>query len=313
MLPDKFGRPVDILNISASGRCQYTCAHCKAGTTDSVPELLPTGELTRFVRILAALGLKRVRLIGGGEPLMRPDIVDLVAKLVAIRGLTSVSMSTNGKLLAEKAAGLKKAGLHRLFITIPSLDNELFKSITGYDGLGPVLEGLEAASRVNGILTTARMTLLPGVNEDEMEKIVDFSIERGIDLYIVEGHPEKIQKRIGSADIVARLASRYPLSRIDGASIFNNPWKVDGTNTSIKIVTTDTARVCGTCNRLWISADGVVTSCNMIITKVDLKALLEDDPSDEELAQYAAKIAMNKPMRGDDQCFQYLPAGRSQN
>lgn len=312
MLPDKFGRPVDLIQISASGRCQYTCSHCQAGTADTDPQLFPTGQILRFVRILAALGLNRARIIGGGEPLMRPDIVELTAGLVAIRGIKSVSISTNGKLLPEKAEGLKKAGLHRLFVTIPSLDRGLFKSITGADGLDAALEGLKTAWSVHNIPTTVRMTLLPRVNEGEMEKLVDFAIARGLDIYIIEGNPLGSAGRMGSQDIIARLAVRYRLSRMEDASIFNHPWRVDGTNSAIKIVTADNARVCGACNRLWLSADGAVISCNMIASNVDLKSMLDDDPTDEELARFAAKIAMNKPMRGDAPCHRFAPAGEPQ-
>lgn len=312
MLPDKFGRPVDLIQISASGRCQYTCSHCQAGTADPDSKLFPTAEILRFVRILAALGLNRARLIGGGEPLMRPDIVELTAGLVAIRGIKSVSMSTNGKLLPEKSEGLKKAGLHRLFVTIPALDRELFKSITGADGLDATLAGLKVAWSVHNIPTTVRMTLLPGVNEGEMERLVDFAIERGLDIYIIEGTPLGSAGRIGSQDIIARLSARYKLSRMEDASIFNHPWRVDGTNSAVKIVTADNARVCGACNRLWLSADGEVSSCNMLASNVDLKSMMEDGPTDEELARFAAKIAMNKPMRGDAPCSRFMPVGEPQ-
>lgn len=312
MLPDKFGRPVDLIQISASGQCQYACSHCQAGTSEPNSRLFPTDEMLRFVRILAALGLTRVRLMGGGEPLMRPDIVELTAGLVAIRGIKTVSMSTNGKLLSEKAEGLKKAGLHHLFVTIPALDRELFRKITGTDGIDATLEGLKVAQSVHNITTTIRMTLLPGVNEDEMEKIVDFATDKGLDIYIIEGNPPGSVGRIGSQDIIMRLSARYKLSRLEGTSPFNHPWRLEGTNSAVKIVTADNARACGSCNRLWLSAEGVVISCNMLAANVDLKSIFEDDPTDEELARYAAKIALNKPMRGEVPCFRSIPVGEPQ-
>ncbi|MBF0291838.1 MAG: radical SAM protein [Nitrospinae bacterium] len=311
MLPDKFGRPVDLIQISASGRCQYSCSHCAVVKADTGVNLLPTDQILRFVRILAALGLTRARLIGGGEPLMRQDIVELTAGLVATRGIKTVSMSTNGKLLSEKSEGLKKAGLHHLFVTIPALDRELFKSITGSDGLDATLDGLKAALSHN-ILTTIRMTLLPGVNDDEMEKLMDFAIERGLDIYIIEGNPPGAVGRIGSQDIIVRISARHKLSRLEGASPFNHPWRLEGTNSAVKIVTADNARACGSCNRLWLSADGTVISCNMLTSNADLQYILEDDPTDEELARYAAKIALNKPMRGAIPCFRNMPTGEPQ-
>lgn len=311
MLPDKFGRPVDLIQISASGQCQYACSHCQAGTAKSTAGLFHTVGILRFVRILAALGLTRARLIGGGEPLMRPDIVELTAGLVATRGIKTVSMSTNGKLLPEKSDGLKKAGLHHLFVTLPALDRELFKSITGSDGLDATLEGLKAA-RSHNIPTTLRMTLLPGVNDGQMEKMVDFAIERGLDIYIIEGTPPGAVGRIGSQDIIVRISARHKLSRLEGTSPFNHPWRLEGTNSAVKIVTADNARACGSCNRLWLSADGTVISCNMLTSNVDLQSLLEDEPTDEELARYAAKIALNKPMRGEVPCARFMPVEEPQ-
>jgi cyclic pyranopterin phosphate synthase len=249
--------------------------------------------------------------MGGGEPLMRPDIVELTAGLVAIRGIKSVSMSTNGKLLPEKAEGLKKAGLHHLFVTIPALDRELFKSITGTDGLDDTLAGLKMAQSHN-ITTTARMTLLPGVNDGQMEKLVDFAIDNGINIYIIEGNPMGTVGRIGSQDISVRLSARYKLSKLEGASLFNHPWMIEGTGSAVKIVTADNARVCGSCNRMWLTAEGVVISCNMLTANADLKTMLEDEPTDEELARFAAKIAMNKPMRGEAPCFSSMPVGEPQ-
>lgn len=312
MLPDKFGRPVDLIQISASGQCQYACAHCKAGTAQPSSRLFPTGEILRFVRILAALGLTRVRLMGGGEPLMRPDIVELAAGLVAIRGIKSVSMSTNAKLLSEKAEGLKKAGLHHLFVTIPALDRELFKKITGTDGLDATLDGIRTAQGVHNIITTIRMTLLPGVNDGEMEKLVDFAIDNGINIYIIEGNPPGSVGRMGSQDIIVQISARYKLSKLEGASAFNHPWRIGGTGSAVKIVTADNARKCGSCNRIWLTAGGEVISCNMLTDNVDLKSMLEDEPTDEELARFAAKIALNKPMRGEAPCFSSMPVGDPQ-
>jgi cyclic pyranopterin phosphate synthase len=191
------------------------------------------------------------------------------------------------------------------------LDRELFKSITGTDGLDDTLEGLKMA-RSHNITTTVRMTLLPGVNDGQMEKLVDFAIENGINIYIIEGNSLGSVGRMGSQDVITRLSARYKLSKLEGASLFNHPWMIEGTSSAVKIVTADNARVCGSCNRLWLTAAGVVISCNMLAANVDLKSVLEDDLTDEELARFAAKIALNKPMRGEAPCFSSMPVGDPQ-
>ncbi|MBI4665984.1 MAG: radical SAM protein [Nitrospinae bacterium] len=304
MLPDKFRRPVDLIQISASGWCEYKCGFCAAGKAHPPARLFPTEWLLRFITIMAALGLKRARLIGGGEPLLRPDILELVHGLVRIKQLTSVSLSTNGRFLKEKSEGLSQAGLHRLFVTIPSLNPSIFAHITGFDELPRTLDGLEAASVAYKIPASVKMTLVPGVNEGEILPLVDFSVERGLDIYIVETQGVPGSKPMSSETIVKTVGGKYQLTRMEGAALSNNPWKLEGTGTAMKVVTRDDLRTCGACNRLWLTAEGVVSLCNQVMTHVDLNEVLAEEPTDEELALVVAKIAMNKPMHPVARCIE---------
>ncbi len=132
VLIDKFNRTIDLIEIAASRSCQYGCAHCRATKDRRDKELFSTRNILSFISLMAKLGLKRVRLIGG-EPLLRPDIMELVHGLTSVNPSLSVSLATNGKLLPTFAKKLASERLCRIFVTLPTLDPALFKSITGHD------------------------------------------------------------------------------------------------------------------------------------------------------------------------------------
>ena len=292
---DKFNRVVDLIQIEASGACQFSCSHCgRYGLMNGNP-LFPTEHLVRFIDAMSVVGLKRVRLIGG-EPLLRPDILDLVTGLTSIRSC-SASLSTNGKRLAEMANGLADAGLSRVFLTLPTLDPGLFRKITGHDGIEEVKEGF-AVARAKRMPVTIKMTVLSGVNDHEIENMVDWSLSNGLDIYLVEGIVPG-GGRITSDEIVQRLNKRYKLTRMEGVAINNNPWKAEEHTGKIKIVTADARRSCETCNRLWLSSSGRLALCSRFSSSIDLGSLFEEDPSDADLVQFSAMLALNRPRGGE--------------
>lgn len=306
MLVDKFNRTVDLIHIEASGACQYSCSHCRQAGTTPVGGLLPTEHLLRFIRTMSLLGLKRARLIGG-EPLMRPDIVDLVSGLTSIPKL-SVSLATNGERLVELAGKLSAAKLDRIFVTLPTLQDNTFKQITGKAGLSSIQEGITAVKGVNGTAVTVKMTVLPGVNDHEIEDVVEWSLSRNLDIYIVEGVFDPLNP-LSADDIVGRLGGQYKLTRMKGVAINNNPWKVEGKDSIVKIVTSQCRRYCETCNRMWLSATGRLSLCSKFSPSYDLANYFEDDPTDNDLAQFAAMLALNRP-RGAGECLSYSKQAR---
>ncbi|MGK7345983.1 MAG: radical SAM protein [Candidatus Nitrospinota bacterium M3_3B_026] len=294
MLVDKFNRAVDLINIEASGACQYSCSHCSTAGTPGGGPLLETSRLIRFMKTMSLLGMRRARLIGG-EPLLRPDIVELVGELSSIRTL-SVSLSTNGALLAPIAGKLGGTALDRIFVALPSLDAALYGRITGHNGLEKAIAGLDAMKAFSGAATTVKMTILPGVNDHEIERMVEWAVARGFDIYLVEGFsPEGAAERLTMGEIVERLGKMRAMTRMEGVAVTNNPWKVDGTGSIVKIVTAETKKECETCNRLWLSAAGKLSLCSIFPEPLDLNELFDDDPSDEDLARFAAMIPLNKP------------------
>ena len=144
MLIDAFGRVHRNLRISVTDRCNIRCFYCMPNEQVKFrprSDLLTFEEIERFVRVVARLGVQRVRLTGG-EPLVRAEVVTLVAALARVPGIVDLAMTTNGLLLADHAEALKRAGLHRLNISLDTLCDETFRLITRRDGLDRVLEGI---------------------------------------------------------------------------------------------------------------------------------------------------------------------------
>lgn len=290
MLVDKFNRPLELIEISASVECQYDCSFCGSADKGGPGELFSSESITRFVRVMALLGIKKVRLIGK-EPFLRPDIAALLSGLGAIKPALKVSLSTNGKLLRNFAGDVKKAGVEKVYVTIPAIEKGLYAAITGQDDLDEIMDAIDEARSVHGLNVVIRTPIMQDMNADAIDGISDWAIAAGMDLYLVEcGEPF-----ITQGQIVDRLAAKHTLDRMEGVSVSNNPWRVESSGSMVKVITMENRRMCGSCNRLWLSADGMLSLCAQTSEKHDLKSFFEDDPSDAELAEFASKIPFSKP------------------
>ncbi|VAX20157.1 hypothetical protein MNBD_NITROSPINAE03-1308 [hydrothermal vent metagenome] len=294
VLIDKFNRTIDLLEIAVSRSCQYGCAHCRTTKDQQDKELFSTRNILSFIGLMAKLGLKRVRLIGG-EPLLRPDIMELVHGLVSVNPSLSVSLATNGKLLESFASELADERLCKIFVTLPTLDPTLFKSITGHSEIEEIMGNLERAISHNALPITIKMALLPGVNDHEIEPMIDWAVDRGLDLYLIETKSPAPYPDGAENILLNRLQKRYQMSRITGAAISNNPWKLEGSETKIKIITRTGRCECKSCNRMWLTPDGILSLCHELSFALDLNDLFENNPTEAEIAEFAMKIALNKP------------------
>ncbi len=305
ILVDKFNRPVELIQIAASASCQYNCSHCGSQRSPAwgTKKLFPTDNILSFVGMMARIGLKRARL-SGGEPLLRPDIIDLISGLASIGSLESVSMSTNGRLLEEKAQDIAKSGLKRLFLTLPTLNKNLFHSITGADDLDKIINGMDTLAKIDSVPITVKMTVIAGVNDHEVVDMVKWCGNRHVNAYIVEGYSPTASGKVSEKEILAKIKGHYSLTRMTGTSPHNSPWTINETGTTLKIVTMDNKRNCSACNRFWLSVDGLVTMCSGVESTLDLKSVFDDDAGETALEEFAVKIALNKPI-GVESCGTY--------
>jgi len=295
VLVDKFNRLLELIQVSVIDNCHYNCSHCRSGIENGSADLFASADIIRFVRIMAALGLGKVRLTGG-EPFLRPDILDLLTGLGRIRPGLKISLATNGKLLGSMAPDLTLRNLDRIFVSLPTLDRSVFRDITGQDDLESILEGINTASTCH-IPLAIKMHLLGGVNDHQIENMVDWAVAAGLDLYLIEdGATFGGATSFTQEQILQRIRKNYSLVRAEGSAIRNKPWRIDEHNSTVKIVTSDSRLNCGACNRLWLSARGVLRLCNEVPLEYDLMALFNENPSDQELVEFAAKIPLNKPI-----------------
>lgn len=291
-LKDQLRRPLRNLRLSVTDRCNLRCAYCMPEenyTWLPRPDLLSFEEIDRVVGIFQELGVEKIRLTGG-EPLIRKDLPELVARL-ARRGFEDLAMTTNGVLLAGQAQALAEAGLHRLTVSLDTLKPERFRSLSRRDDLGRVLEGVEAARAVGlGQGLKIDTVLMRGVNDDEMGDLLDYARRVEAELRFIEymdvggatrWSPEMV---VGRDEILARLTelegeAPRPTQK-EGWAPADRWLLADGT--PVGIIASTTAPFCQTCDRSRLTADGTWYLCLYAETGLDLREVLRGGATDEE-------------------------------
>ncbi|MGD8214134.1 GTP 3',8-cyclase MoaA [Aestuariimicrobium sp. Y1814] len=297
-LEDNYGRIHRDLRISLTDHCNLRCTYCMPA--EGVPwlprqSLLSPEELMRIVRIGLNEGITEVRLTGG-EPLLRPDVVEIVARIAALRrpdgSHPEVSITTNGIGLSKIAPALKDAGLTRVNISLDTLDAERFHRLTRRNRLADVIAGIDAAIAAN--LRPIKINAVPmrEVNLDEVGALLDWCLARGLELRFIEQMPldaGKIWDRrtmVTQAEMIELLSRDHELTPIqDRGAAPAERFLVDGGPGVVGIIASVTAPFCGACDRLRLTADGQLRSCLFARGESDLRGPLREGASDEELAQ----------------------------
>ena len=307
MLQDRFGRTIDYLRISVTDRCDLRCAYCipKGFRGFEIPESwLSIEEITRVVNAFAQLGTRRIRLTGG-EPLLRKDLVPLVHNISAINGINDLSLSTNATRLAVHAYDLRRAGLNRINVSLDSLRGECVRQITGNDSLPKVLHGLRMAKGAGFEQIKLNMVLLQGVNEHDVGEMLEYCIENGFTLRLIENMPMGTSARsmgyVSAQPIIEELRRKYallPLSRTNNPLLGGGParyWQTADGRCSIGLITPISQHFCDTCNRIRMSVDGTLYMCLGQEEKFALRPLLRAGCSDEELQNAIRQAIELKP------------------
>ncbi|NMG17853.1 GTP 3',8-cyclase MoaA [Aromatoleum bremense] len=245
----------------------------------------------------------RVRLTGG-EPLTRPGLVELASRLGEISGVRDLSLSTNGTLLAQHAKGLRAAGVKRINVSLDSLQRERFTTITRRDRLASVLEGLDCAKECHFSPIKVNMVILTGVNDDEIDAMVEFCLGQGFILRLIEAMPvEDVGWRTSQFDLAAvrdQLRRRFGL--IDGVVPGGGPARYLRTvrgDFSIGFITPVTQHFCESCNRVRLSVDGTLYLCLGEQNNVDLRGPMRSGATDTNLADIIRGALNRKPLRHD--------------
>jgi len=307
-LVDRHGRVHRDLRVSLTDRCSLRCTYCMPAEGLPwlpAPELLSTPELVRLVRVAIALGITEVRLTGG-EPLLRPDVVSVVAQLA---GAAELSVTTNGLVLPRLAPALGAAGLTRVNISMDTLRPDRFLAMTRRNRLGDVLAGIDAALAAGLQPVKLNTVLMRGVNDDEAVDLLRFALGKGVHLRFIEQMPLDAQhawrreEMVTADEILAELSSVFLLEPVAGrGSAPAEQWYVNGTEQTVGVIGSVTRPFCGNCDRLRLTADGQLRTCLFARTETDLRGPLRAGASDADLADLMRLAVLGKqPGHGIDE------------
>ena len=290
-LIDTYGRKHRNLRVSLTDRCSLRCSYCMPNDFAAwIPhdDQLTTEELLTVIEVGVSQGINEVRLTGG-EPLLRPDIVEIVGRIASIENAPELTLTTNGLKLAELAQALVKAGLTRINVSLDTLSRERFKKLTFRDRFDDVITGLEAAKSAGLSPLKINSVLMQGVNDDEAPALLQWAIENEYSLRFIEQMPLDaggIWERatmVSADEIFKALSQNYSLTPVDDrGSSPAEEFYVNGTSHTVGIIGSVTRPFCGACDRLRLTSDGQLRSCLFSNEEVDVRKVLRDESKDLE-------------------------------
>ncbi len=296
---DSFGRVHTYLRVSVTDKCNLSCRYCAPGARPSPCSAKKNGggglalpEMLEFIRALGAMGVEKIRFTGG-EPLMRPDIEQLVAGAKAITPVKKVCLTTNGVLLENKAAALKSAGLDALNVSLDSLDAERFRKITGSDSLAVVRAGIDRALGL-GFKLKINAVALSDLSFEEVDGFVKFAAENRLTVRFIELMPfceDDFAKTAFTpiSRIENYLTQRYSPGRASIDGVARN-YRIHGG--AIGFISALSHPFCGSCDRLRLSSRGILYRCLFDSSGLDVKTLR--DKNREELPERIRRFLTGK-------------------
>lgn len=341
LLIDSHGRILRDLRVSVTDRCNFRCMYCLPETEAAqnfyrghwarmpnpaplarqwVPRsnLLSFEEIERVIRLAAGLGIQKIRLTGG-EPLLRHNVDELVGLVSKISGIEDLAMTTNGFLFAEKARALRDAGLRRVSFSMDSLDRDNFKKITGRDGFDEVLNSIELARHLGFKPVKVNAVIIRDINDHEIDALANFAHERDLSFRFIEFMPldsaRAWQKEmvVSGEEILRRIRARFDLQPVasDNPSSTSKRWRFSDGRGEIGIIAPVSEPFCGHCNRIRLTADGKIRTCLFSVVEHDLRTLLRDGSSEDEIGQWLKSVVWQKEARHHIGEPEFRPASRS--
>ena len=308
-LIDRFNRPITYVRLSVTDRCDLRCVYCMSEDMTFVPraQLLTLEEISRIGRIFVELGVSKVRL-SGGEPLTRKNIMQVFDDLGKTEGLDDFTVTTNGTLLTRFAKPLKQAGVTRINISLDTLQPERFRKITRIGKLKKTLAGIDAALEAGFQRVKLNAVVLKNRNHDETHELVEFARQKGMDISFIEEMPlgiigdhNRAEAFYSSEQIRSDLAQYYDLT----ASTENSGgparyYRMTDSETRVGFISPHSHNFCDTCNRVRVTAEGILLLCLGQEHSIDLRRVLRANPTDDEAIKQALKDAMSIKPKGHD-------------
>jgi cyclic pyranopterin phosphate synthase len=308
-LIDRFDRHVDYVRLSVTDRCDFRCVYCMSEQMTFLPrdQLLTLEELAQLARAFVELGVTKIRLTGG-EPLVRKNLAWLARAIGALPGLRELVLTTNGSQLERLAGELAAANVRRINISLDSLNPERFREITRVGDLAQVLRGIEAARRAGFQRLKLNAVILKNRNHDETADLVQFAVERDMDISFIEEMPLGVigdhdrAEAFYSSDAIKRdLEAHYTLlpttATTGGPSRY---YRVVSTGSKVGFISPHSHNFCATCNRVRVTTEGRLLLCLGQEHSVDLRHVLRAHPGDLDRLKGAITDAMLIKPKGHD-------------
>lgn len=302
-LIDSFGRVVDDLRISITDRCNFRCVYCMpADGLRWLPtsELLAPAEIVRLARLFVAMGTRTIRLTGG-EPLVRPGIVDLVSDLARLHPELDLALTTNGFFLRRHAAALAAAGLRRVNVSLDSLRAERFAAMTRRASLSAVLDGIAAARDAGLSPIKINVVVMRGFNDDEVTDFGRFARDQGLHVRFIEFMPldgDASWERdhvVAGEELLQAMDNEFPLQHMqNGSDPATRYGFADGAAGEVGFINSVSAPFCATCNRVRLTADGQLRTCLFAETETDLRTPLQRGDDDDVMTALIRSALWNK-------------------
>ncbi|MEQ6899614.1 GTP 3',8-cyclase MoaA [Nocardioides sp. YIM 152588] len=315
-LVDRFGRVATDLRVSLTDRCNLRCSYCMPPEgLDWMPneDQLTDDEVVRLIGVaVTRLGVREVRFTGG-EPLVRRGLVDIVRQTHAIDPGVELSLTTNALGLARTAEALAEAGLDRVNVSLDSVREDTFTTITRRDRLHDVIDGLAAADAAGLGPVKVNAVLLRGINDDQAPELLRWCLDRGYQLRFIEQMPLDAQHgwsrstMVTAEETLERLEAAFTLApaKEPRGSAPAELFTVDGGPATVGVIASVSRPFCGDCDRVRLTADGQVRNCLFARTESDLRSPLRAGATDADLAErWLAAVRPKAPGHGiDDPTF----------
>lgn len=308
---DSYGRIIDYVRISVTDACNLRCIYCMPNAQKETSQPLKD-DIISIAAAFIELGAKKIRLTGG-EPLLRNDIVEIVSDIRSLSPDVKIAMTTNGVLLGEKAMMLKEAGLDRLNISLDSLSEESFLSITGRNSLYRVKEGISKAREAGFDDIRINAVLLKGINENEIDSLIGFAKENAIILRFIElmpiGESVELYKKhyLNLISIMEKREDLIPLKREPGET--SEYYGFTDSKAKVGLIRPVSCDFCSDCNRVRVTSKGVLRLCLHGNAKKDLKPFINDN---KKLKEEIIDALSSKPKSHELSKEKYVLKGMNQ-
>jgi len=300
-LIDKFGRQVTYVRLSVTDRCDFRCVYCMSEEMTFLPreEVLTLEEISLLSQAFVELGVNKIR-ITGGEPLVRNGVVGLLGNIAKLDGLDELVITTNGSQLVKLAQPLKEAGVKRVNISLDSLDPEKFKKVTRVGELSTVLAGIQAAKKAGFEKIKLNAVILKNRNDDEINRLVQYAMGEGLDISFIEEMPlgaisehSRAEAYYSSDQIKQDIEQQFEL--LASSKTTGGParyYEVVGYDNLVGFISPHSHNFCDTCNRVRVTASGLLLLCLGQEHSMDLKRVLRQG----DASLYSVKQALIESM-----------------